>query len=136
MSYRNDNGYGGASRKYRSPIDWEFVGIIAFVAAIVLGIVGSIAWAVTWSNTTGTSASCVVKDKTTSSKGKGGTEYRIYTENCGVLAVGDDIAKGSWDSADRYSGIEVGKTYNFDTVGWRMPVASSFPNILKYSEVK
>lgn len=120
----------------RTNIDWSFVGIIAFFALIAAGLIGGIIYMISWENTTGTSASCVVKDKTASSKSKGGTDYRIYTENCGVLSVGDDMFKGKFDSADRYSAIEIGKSYTFDTVGWRNPFFSDFPNILTSKVVK
>lgn len=56
-------------------------------------------------------------------------------ENINVFEITDSLALGRFDSADVYSGIEVGKTYTFTVVGERSEFYSIYPNIKDYSEV-
>ncbi|ASU81538.1 hypothetical protein CDO52_00905 [Nocardiopsis gilva YIM 90087] len=69
---------------------------------------------------------------TVTNKDRGGDDgsYRIYTEQCGVLANTDSLWHAKWDSADVWQGIEPGQTYRFHVVGWRFGFFSHFPNVL------
>lgn len=58
-------------------------------------------------------------------------EYRVYTEQCGTLSVKDSWLKMRFNSADVYGSIQEGKTYEVTTMGFRIPLISSFPNILE-----
>lgn len=68
------------------------------------------------------------KDRSTSD---GVSVYRVYTEQCGVLGIEDALFQGNFNSADVYSKIEEGKTYQFKTAGWRNGPLSLFPNIIE-----
>ena len=70
---------------------------------------------------------CTVTDK---DRGGDSGSYRVYTEQCGVLANRDSLWRGKWDSADMWVEIEPGHTYRFTLVGWRFGFLSMFPNIL------
>ena len=72
---------------------------------------------------------CTVVDKDRTS-GEGGS-MRIYTDECGNLVVADSILRGQWDSSDIYRDIEVGQTYEFTVIGYRVPILSWFPNIIE-----
>lgn len=74
---------------------------------------------------------CTVTDKDRTAGQDGKSNMRIYTADCGVFSVEDSIPDGAWDSADRYSKIEVGKTYTFRSRGYRVPFFSMFPNIVE-----
>lgn len=74
---------------------------------------------------------CHVTEKTATTDRDGKTNYRVYTDNCGVFAVKDDILLGQFNSADIYSKIENGKDYKFTTHGPRNGFFSMFPNITK-----
>lgn len=52
-----------------------------------------------------------------------------------VFEITDSLALGRFNSADVYSGIEVGKTYTFTVVGERNEFYSIYPNIKEYYEV-
>lgn len=106
------------------------VAIIALIA-IGLGIASSIAPASADATT-----ECVVTDKDRTTDRDGNSNMRIYTENCGTLVVKDNFLKGFFNSADVYSSIEVGKTYNFDATGFRIGFLSHFPKIYKATEVR
>lgn len=73
--------------------------------------------------------SCVVEEKDRAA-GENGSDMRVYT-SCGIFTVADNFWLLRWNSADVYQQIEVGKTYNFETSGWRVPPLSWFPNIVK-----
>ena len=73
---------------------------------------------------------CTVTDKE-SVRVEDSNQYRVYTEDCGTLVVSDTIVGARFNSADIYGQIEPGETYPFKTGGYRIPVASQFPNILE-----
>jgi hypothetical protein len=70
---------------------------------------------------------------TVTEKDRGGENgsYRVYTEECGVLANQDSMWLGKYDSADVWAQIEPGQTYTFRIVGWRNEFFSNFPNIVE-----
>jgi hypothetical protein len=77
-------------------------------------------------------ATCTVEDKDRSSS-QTGSVYRVYTD-CGVFEVEDAMARGQFASADLYADIEPGSTYEFTTIGYRVPFLSMFPNIIAATE--
>lgn len=115
----------GARRRNHVHILGAVVGAIAFVAVAA----AFPAYGITWSNTHTTHQSCIVDNKDRTSKKDGGSDMRVYT-SCGVFSVADDIIVGQWNSADIFSRIEVGRTYDLGAVGWRNGLLSSFPNIV------
>lgn len=111
-----------------------FHGFVSVLIAIIviLGIGTSIAFY----TSPGSASACLVTEKDRTTSPEGGSDMRVYTENCGVLAVGDNLFTGTFNSADIYGSIEVGKTYDFKTVGWRFPLFSQFPIITTATEVR
>lgn len=108
--------------------------IVGFVA-FVLVVVGAIGFGISYALNTSTQTACVVEDKDRT-RSEGGSDMRVYTENCGVLMVSDNWLKFHFDSADVFNEIEVGKTYDFETFGYRIPVLSQFESIISATEVK
>jgi len=53
-----------------------------------------------------------------------------------VLQNTDCPIAGKWNSADVQASIDVGKKYEFVVYGWRIPLFSVFPNILKVEPVR
>lgn len=78
---------------------------------------------------------CTVESKDRTTKQDGSSSMRVYTEQCGVLGVGDMWWLFKFDSADTYSAIKEGSTYEVTTVGFRVPLLSIFPNIIEAKEV-
>lgn len=105
----------------------------ALLIAVVIAVpvIGHFAW-----SNTRTTMTCTVEEKDRTAKYKGGSDQRLYTEECGVLSVGDDWLNGQWNSSDTYAQIDVGKTYIFGTVGWRNGFFSQFPNVISVVEVQ
>lgn len=130
--------YGRSTSRFRRPsrpsFDSPFVLIAVLAGALILGaIIFGIANA---AHTT--TQTCTVKDKDRTSSvdadGNRSSDARVYTD-CGVMSVGDDMLTGHFSSADTYSDIEVGKTYEFKTRGYRIPFFSQFPNVIEITEV-
>lgn len=61
-------------------------------------------------------------------------QYRVYTEECGTFIIKDTLFALRFNSADTYSALKEGGSYNFRTQGFRLGITSSFPNILDYEE--
>lgn len=74
---------------------------------------------------------CTVTDKDRGADHKGNSHYRVYTEQCGVLANEDQFLAAKTNSADVWSQIKVGHTYRFRIVGGRFSPLSMFPNIVE-----
>lgn len=77
---------------------------------------------------------CTVEDKDRTTDSEGASVYRVYSD-CGVFNVEDAPFLGKFNSADTYRHIEPGKTYRFETYGWRNGFFSMFPNITHAEEV-
>lgn len=124
---------GFRSRSFSRPP----VGFIVFGAFVGLFIIGAIVFSIANAAHTETQT-CMVKDKDRTSSvdadGNRSSDARVYTD-CGVMSVGDDLLTGHFSSADTYSDIEVGKTYEFKTRGYRIPFFSRFPNVIEVTEV-
>lgn len=101
---------------------------LASLGIIAAGVAGSVAW-----HNTETTQTCTVNDKTAVGT-KNGTDYRIYTDQCGTLQVVDDFFAGRLNSADEYARIDEGETYRFTTLGWRNGLFSTFPNIVEVAK--
>lgn len=67
--------------------------------------------------------------------GNSTSEYRIQTEECGVLKITDNLLRLQFNSADRYAELEEGATYEFTLIGFRIGLFSMFPNIIAAEEV-
>lgn len=63
----------------------------------------------------------------------GSSKYLIFAED-GVYENTDNILYSKFNSADIYSQLQKGKTYMCDIYGWRVPLLSIYPNIVKCKE--
>jgi hypothetical protein len=61
------------------------------------------------------------------------SKYLIYAED-GVYENTDNILRMKFNSSDIYGQLQNGKTYMCDTYGWRVPLLSIYPNIVKCEE--
>lgn len=110
-------------------------GILVLIVAVIAVVVIGVSIAANFVETpSGQVSGCTVTDKDRTRDNEGGSDMRIYTENCGTLRVGDNIARGTFDSSDLYAQIEKGHTYDFKATGWRIPIISHFPKIYEVKE--
>lgn len=67
-----------------------------------------------------------------------GGKYLIYGrtgDDTIVIENTDSLLRGKFNSSDVYAKIEVGKTYEFTVVGYRIPILSNYENIIDFKEV-
>ena len=104
--------------------------VLVAVVAVVFIVLGLVAV-----NHRETYTACTVIDKDRT-RTDSGSDMRVYTENCGVFKVQDTVLGGvNFNSADTFSRINVGTTYDIDARGFRIGVLSWFPVVMKLSEV-
>ena len=76
---------------------------------------------------------CEVKEKWVKSSGNS----QKYNVKCGdtIYEITDLLFKGKFNSSDIYGALEVGKKYEIETTGYRIPFLSDYQNINKYKEL-
>ncbi len=78
-------------------------------------------------NTTDTVRATVLGKERINNSG-GSSYYLVFTDR-GEFKNSDDLLLGKFDSSTTYGTLEIGKSYEFDVVGWRVPFFSMYPNI-------
>lgn len=67
-----------------------------------------------------------------------GSVYLVFTvdkdDNVMVFSIEDRFFAGSLESSDIYAQIEIGKTYDFHTIGVRSHLFSSYPSIISFDK--
>ncbi len=79
--------------------------------------------------------SVLIKDKQISTEsdrrdGKVVSTYLIYTDR-GVFRNDDAGWHAKFNSSDVYGNLDVGKRYRMKVYGWRIPIFSMYPNIVR-----
>ena len=99
------------------------IGLIIFISIIPL-----------FNSTTYTNVTVVDKSYSGESDGylvwvedENGTQYELQNE--------DILLKGKFNSSTIQGKLKEGEKYNITTVGWRIPLFSSYPNIVEYEKV-
>lgn len=67
---------------------------------------------------------------------KGDTFFVIKSTSTGeseIFENEDYVFAGKFNSNDFLMNIDVGKTYDFKVIGWRIPLFSQYRNIIKYN---
>jgi hypothetical protein len=139
MSYRNRSTDFPSSPFRNKKFRLARFGVFFIMGLTVLGIGFSMFQSAV---VTGSYVSCTVTDKDRTSDGDGGSDMRIYAEGCNgtsktqVFTVADNIFMGEFASSNTFAEIKIGKTYDFETRGTRVPVLSLFENIVGVTEAK
>lgn len=105
------------------------------VAAVVVVVLAVVAVSVGRSYYHESTAVCTVTDKDRVHTDNG-SDARVYTKECGTFQVADTLVKGAFRSADTFGALEVGHQYRLTYYGWRIGIASSFPNIIGVQPVE
>lgn len=99
------------------------IGLIIFISIIPL-----------FNSTTYTNVTVVDKSYSGESDGylvwvedENGVQYELQNE--------DILLKGKFNSSTIQGKLKEGEKYNITTVGWRIPLFSSYPNIVEYEKV-
>lgn len=116
-------------------IDRLLIGI--FIAFAIVTVVGGVIFSIAANCNEQTYVTTVtdkdVKNYNNSSK------YLVFTKTdegeTRVFSVEDSLLRFRWNSSDVYGKIEVGKTYQFTTVGFRFEIFSMYENIIDVQEI-
>lgn len=82
----------------------------------------------------------LIKDKQISTEtdadknGKVVSTYLIFTDH-GVFRNDDAGWFAKFDSSDFYGELDIGKRYRLKVYGWRIPILSMYPNIVRKKEL-
>ncbi|AXQ51891.1 secreted protein [Gordonia phage Catfish] len=76
---------------------------------------------------------CQVLDKERLMTNGSSGEKRVVT-SCGVFAVEDSFA-GGFNSYDRWNVLEIGKTFDIRTGGYRVGFFSMFPTVIEVESI-
>lgn len=109
------------------------------VVIILISVIGGVIFWVVGSFNNQITPDITVADKMVQVHDKEG-KYLIYTKVNGeafeVYENTDNLLRGKFNSSDVYNQIEIGKTYRFRVVGFRIPFLSMYKNILEVTEIK
>lgn len=65
---------------------------------------------------------------------KSNAKYMVFTKD-EVFENSDSAWHGKYNSSDFYNELSVGKTYKFTVYGYRIPIMSSYRNIISFEEI-
>ena len=112
-------------------------GYIALILIIVIGFIGVVGISI-YSSFNDHTCTIEVTDKERVHDGDS-SKYLIYgrSDDGDVLVFEntDCLLRGKFNSSNVYAGIEVGTIYEMTVVGWRIPIFSSYENIIKFKEI-
>lgn len=108
----------------RAAVIFILIGVLIFIVSI----------APLFSSTIYTNVTVVEKSYSGESDGylvwvedENGIQYELQNE--------DILLKGKFNSSTIQGKLKEGSTYNIKTIGWRIPLFSSYPNIVEYEKV-
>ena len=73
---------------------------------------------------------CTVESKDLRMTGQGATAPRLYTEECGTMNI-TDVFPFHFEAGTVYGQLDEGETYELTTSGFRVPILSMFPSVVK-----
>lgn len=131
----NDNAQNQHIRTRRRRIPLR--GIVFFSILVIIGAgITTANFIGKYGNTQTKVCTIESKDRASSGDKTGASSMRLYTQQCGVLSVNDRLFVGYFESADTYASLKEGHTYEMHTIGRRIPLMSTFPNVISAKEVQ
>lgn len=113
----------------------NFTLIELIVILCIVFVLGSIVGSPIVDRCTKDTVTITIEDKAIKRHGDSDDKYLIYTDK-GTFEITDSLAYWRWDSSDLYGEIKVGHTYECTVCGWRIPILSSYKNIISAEEVE
>ena len=121
----------------RSYFDTDRLIIGIFIAFAIVSVVGGIIISIA-TNYNEQTYVATVTDKDVKNYDKS-SKYFVFTKTeegeTRVFSVEDSLLRFRWNSSDVYGEIEVGKTYRFTVVGFRIEILSMYENIIDFEEI-
>jgi hypothetical protein len=117
-------------------IDWDMLGIMGLIILVILivgGLIGGLIWLGNIGYQNKESTTVTVQEKWIKNYSKNST-YLISTEK-GVYEISDLMFIGKFNSSDLYARLQVGKTYEITSTGYRNHFFSMYKNINSIKEI-
>lgn len=109
---------------FRHPVVF-YGGIISLILLILIGL--GFGYAEIYRSTEHQTTIKLTDKQRITSKNSG--YYLIYTAGP-TYTIKDTFVFGRFNSSDLYGHLQVGKTYNCEVAGWRIPLFSKYQNII------
>lgn len=107
--------------------------LYVFIALGVVAIIGLIVGYVVLLKGSVREVTVNVSDKErVCESGNSECRYLFFTDE-GTFENTDSLLFGKYRSSDVYGSVKVGQTYTFKVAGWRVPIFSSYPNVIEVS---
>lgn len=106
------------------------------MALVAVALIGAVAYGCAAAQRVETKVFTITGKESVSTRGSDGTtdhEYRVYTDK-GTFVVKDSLLHTRFDSADLYGRLKENTTYRCEVFGFRIPLFSTFQNILSCTE--
>ena len=131
-----NGGMGFGNNNYNSGVNKKVLTKVIVIGVIFIGIVCTLS--VNFNNSVEVHTATITD---TVIKRQGETDiYLVYTKsdsgNIAVYENSDSFIKGKYNSSDLQAKLEKGKKFKLTVVGYRLPVISSYQNILSAEEIK
>lgn len=105
------------------------------VCLCIFGVVASLFSAPIVDRCTKDTVTITIEDKAIKRHGDSDDKYLIYTDK-GTFEITDSLAYWRWDSSDLYGELKIGHTYNCTVCGLRIPILTSYKNIISAEEAE
>lgn len=115
-------------RQHRAKVVTYTVGLIAASIVSVL-----IAWGIHAYFASDRQVTVTVQNEARVCSGSGNSvscQYLVYTTG-GTFKDTDSLISGKFSSSDLYGQLQTGHTYTLEVRGYRIPILSEYPNILR-----
>lgn len=101
---------------------------VAIIAASIVSVL--IAWAIHSYVASDRQVTVTVQNEARVCDSSGSCQYLIYTSG-GTFKDTDSMLAGKFSSSDLYGQLQTGHTYTLEVRGYRIPLMSEYPNILR-----
>lgn len=125
---RTDAIFAARRRQRRAKIISYTVGLLVAAAVSVL-----VAWSIYAYTSSTRQVTVTVANEARVCTGSGNSvscEYLIYTSG-GTFKDADSLISGKFSSSDLYGQLQIGHRYTLEVRGYRIPILSEYPNILR-----
>jgi hypothetical protein len=131
--------YGAASRVAQARIEAQrrqaaarrMVWAVSVMLAAVVVAAVVVLWHVYTSSTRDVTAVVVDKSRVCDGTGSSVSCYYLIFTDVGTFKDTDSLVAGKFASSDMYGQLQLGHAYRLQVRGYRIPVLSEYPNILK-----
>lgn len=112
--------------------NYEFAGLLALMIVVMAISAGFFQYGTVDYYTVNITSS----ERVTSGRGESQTsKYLVFTESGKTFENSDSLFHFKWNSSDLHGKLKQGGTYKLKTYGWRIPLFSTYENIVSAEKI-